>query len=385
MIDISTWLPPILGVGALQGGMLTLLLLFFRKGNRKALLMLSILVFVYSGTIFSSFMVFGDYYKLWPHAVLICYPFERLIGPAFFFFAVFLVRPSRSLRWFDLFHLLPVAYIFSQMWPFYVLPLDGKVGAIASLWSLAHRLTPSNLFMELALHVLTASYVVATILFLDQSLKQYKEITSNTLLDFIEWLKKLSWAFLCFLIISFLGVVISFFADLAASRIEVVTHLMITILIHFMAFITIQQPDKIFFKTNEDTLKTIDNKPRPSETLEPLMALMAKEKPYLDPNLKVHNLAIMLDTSPHKLSRLINREKGQNFYDFINYHRVEEFKRRVCSQKYDQLTLLGIALDVGFNSKSSFNRIFKKLMGITPSEYMKKKEVPTSNFETNVD
>ncbi len=61
----------------------------------------------------------------------------------------------------------------------------------------------------------------------------------------------------------------------------------------------------------------------------------------------------------------------KNFYSYINAFRVEEFKERVVSQKYTHLTILAIALDCGFNSKSTFNRIFKQATGITPNEFVK--------------
>ena len=60
---------------------------------------------------------------------------------------------------------------------------------------------------------------------------------------------------------------------------------------------------------------------------------------------------------------------NQNFYDFINTHRIEEIKKRMNDSKFQNLTLLALAYDVGFNSKSVFNAAFKKHTGMTPKEY----------------
>ncbi|WP_084137994.1 helix-turn-helix domain-containing protein [Chryseolinea serpens] len=79
---------------------------------------------------------------------------------------------------------------------------------------------------------------------------------------------------------------------------------------------------------------------------------------------------------PHQLSKLINERCGKSFAEFINEKRVQEFIRRMNDGQYRNLSLLGIALDVGFNSKSSFNLIFKKVTGHTPTEFKESKRQP---------
>lgn len=96
---------------------------------------------------------------------------------------------------------------------------------------------------------------------------------------------------------------------------------------------------------------------------------MLTEKPYLDANLTLPHLATMLHIPSHILSRVINEKFGLNFFDFINQYRVEEVKTKINGPDFDNLSLLGIAFDCGFNTKSAFNRVFKKMTGLTPSEY----------------
>ncbi|MCE4566204.1 helix-turn-helix transcriptional regulator [Maribellus sp. CM-23] len=100
-----------------------------------------------------------------------------------------------------------------------------------------------------------------------------------------------------------------------------------------------------------------------------LKHFMASEKPHLDPNLSLPELAGKLEIPSHQLSRVINEQFGINFFEFINQYRIEEVKARIGNPAFDQLSLLGIAFESGFNTKSAFNRVFKKLTGITPSEY----------------
>ena len=78
-----------------------------------------------------------------------------------------------------------------------------------------------------------------------------------------------------------------------------------------------------------------------------------------------------LNASPNLLSRIINTGFGLNFNDFINRYRVEAVKVSILQKQHERLTLLAIALASGFNSKTTFNRAFKKHTGMTPAQYIK--------------
>ena len=99
---------------------------------------------------------------------------------------------------------------------------------------------------------------------------------------------------------------------------------------------------------------------------------MQKEKPYLDRELTIYDLSDRLDIPRHFISEVINEHMGKNFYNLVNEYRVEEVKQRLLDPVYRNLTILAIAYDSGFNSKSSFNTIFKEKTGMTPSEYVRK-------------
>ena len=106
-----------------------------------------------------------------------------------------------------------------------------------------------------------------------------------------------------------------------------------------------------------------------TEYTEQLAEYMLTEKPYLNPELTLTELASQIDISTHHLSQIINEQFKQNFFEYINQYRVEEVKTRINNPKFENYSLLGIALDSGFNSKSSFNRIFKKFTNQTPSQF----------------
>jgi AraC-like DNA-binding protein len=96
---------------------------------------------------------------------------------------------------------------------------------------------------------------------------------------------------------------------------------------------------------------------------------METQKPYTNPKLTLVELAQSLKMPPYLLSKVINNGFGKNFFDFINSYRIEEFKKRVEDPQFKNYTLLSIAFDVGFNSKTAFNRSFKKITSQTPSTY----------------
>lgn len=104
---------------------------------------------------------------------------------------------------------------------------------------------------------------------------------------------------------------------------------------------------------------------------EKLIKQMTQEKLYKDPDLNLNYVAKLLDVHPNILSKTINSMENKNFYDYINRQRVEEFKRIASLPENQKYTILSLAFESGFNSKTSFNRNFKKYMNCSPREFLK--------------
>jgi len=126
-----------------------------------------------------------------------------------------------------------------------------------------------------------------------------------------------------------------------------------------------------------DEIKAVDTpiinkQARPDQQLiDKLVSYMSEKKPYFDSELTLSSLAKDIGMSRSQLSQLINDGLGENFYDFVNKYRVEEVKRLMTDPQAMNFNLLGIALEAGFKSKSTFNLIFKRFTGLTPTEYRK--------------
>lgn len=105
--------------------------------------------------------------------------------------------------------------------------------------------------------------------------------------------------------------------------------------------------------------------------LEKIRTEMYEGKHFLNPDLTLESFSRQLNTPQRLISAQINQGLGVPFIDFVNEYRVEKVKKHIQNQDLPHLTLLGIALESGFNSKSTFNRVFKKITGKSPSEFQK--------------
>ncbi|EAY29113.1 helix-turn-helix domain-containing protein [Microscilla marina] len=104
-----------------------------------------------------------------------------------------------------------------------------------------------------------------------------------------------------------------------------------------------------------------------------LEQLMENKKPYLNRKLLKSELAGLLGVSNPEVARLLNERIGMTFFEYVNYYRIKEFIALAQTEEAQKFTIFGIAQEAGFNSKTTFNKSFKKLMGASPSEYFAKK------------
>lgn len=103
-----------------------------------------------------------------------------------------------------------------------------------------------------------------------------------------------------------------------------------------------------------------------------LEAIMEEKKPFLNNKLLKSELADMLGVSNPEMARLLNEKVGMNFFEYVNYHRIKEFVSLAKTEKAKSLTFFALAQEAGFNSKTTFNKSFKELMGSSPKEYLSK-------------
>jgi AraC-like DNA-binding protein len=195
------------------------------------------------------------------------------------------------------------------------------------------------------------------------------------------WLRRLIILFTLIVIIVFPIELISYFNFHSVVFADYFFYLTLVVFIFFLGYWGYQQGEIFNFQSinqlpkekNSDKATQIPpeiQKQYKQKALQ-LKQIMLESKPFLDPKLAIHDLAGSIDVPPHQLSKIINKEFHSSFFEFVNSYRVEEFKQKSSSSEYKNITILGIAYECGFNSKSAFNRIFKESTGLTPGEYLK--------------
>lgn len=187
------------------------------------------------------------------------------------------------------------------------------------------------------------------------------------------WLRNLLYTLIIGLTVQWIFQILSYFLDFSYVQFWN-SHLVVAVMIYIVAIsayvATIKLPPQLAFEpiAPEVAPKEDDKLPDLPKWKKKLEHWMEKEKPYLEPNLTLSELAKQLGTNTSLLSGVINQGFQQNFNDFINAYRVNVVKQRLEQGDHKQLTLLSIALDCGFNSKATFNRAFRKFTGKSPRE-----------------
>lgn len=167
-----------------------------------------------------------------------------------------------------------------------------------------------------------------------------------------------------------------FFLGFETDRIrEVLTDtawLVFSFTTYFLGYFAINQPE--IFKVHHEIVKYKDTSLSNAELGKyktRLSRIMQESKEFMNPELTLSQLSAKVGTNTHTLSRVINEGYNKSFYDFVNTYRVEEFIELVQQEENQRETFLALALRVGFNSKTTFNRAFKKVTGTTPRAYLK--------------
>lgn len=146
----------------------------------------------------------------------------------------------------------------------------------------------------------------------------------------------------------------------------------IALIMLFIAYYTIKEPELFKVSALIESKKYLQSK-LSSEDLDALKIrldqLMEDKKPYLNRNLMKADLAEMLGVNNPEVSRLLNEQIGMNFFEYVNYFRIHEFVKLAKTERAKTLTFFGLAQEAGFNSKTTFNKSFKKLMGSSPRDY----------------
>lgn len=186
----------------------------------------------------------------------------------------------------------------------------------------------------------------------------------------LSWVRTIAlWILLSFLVSVLFYTMFSLKNIFPFNPIEIY-HVGVVVFLFSITYFGVHQPATYQLQLKKQPKGKVDNA-KENELIKQLHMLMQSKKPYLNGELTIKDVADDMDVNTVVLSNALNHHLNKNFFTFINEYRVKEAKERIKADPNKSLTLLSIAYDSGFNSKSSFNALFKKYAGTTPSQYQK--------------
>ncbi|MDB4919505.1 ABC transporter permease [Mucilaginibacter sp.] len=356
----------------------TLLLWFTKRINRTAnrflgLAMVTIVLWI--ARILGIDIGLSTYINNWSWLPL---QFSLALGPLIYFYVLKMTRPEYKLRWQDLLHFSPLLLELSAQ----ALEVRDSIKTGAATYE-----TPTFRQLNPVLHLL-AFISVIIYLYLSHRLitRFYQRLKFNGGDRYrykLRWLHNLLIGFclLWLLWIPFTAVDYFYYNYQLSIHAYYPLYLLLAVITIWMGAVAfLRQEAGVLVET------PLFLKPQLPADMKQKSTLLKKAVKaglyYQDPELSLNSLAEKLELTTHDLSRIINTVLKKSFNDFINEYRVADVVQKMQDPAFDHITLLGIAFESGFNSQSTFNRIFRQMTGKSPLEYKNdlKKEYPSYNL-----
>ncbi len=361
----------LLAFGVFQGLLLALVLLSFKRSISVYFLVGMVLILVLN--LFNYLLLSTNLFLEIPHLVYIFTPLMYLIGPIYYWYIKSILVSEYQLTIKSLVHLLPFVVGILFLLPFFILDGNEKTQLLESYYQ--SRRIP----LSLATFSFISVQILQSFLYIFWSNKYLRTFAekgkSRQVKTKVIWLQRFSLSFLIYWLIDLIALSWYSFQGSIHQEVFYVTTLCNTVFINVLVFFAIRNNkafNQVLLNASFDTYRNSTlSKSDANRILGNIIEFMEKEKPYLDPELSLTKLSTSLDLSQNQVSQVLNSELKKSFYEFINEYRFSEVKSRLGSSQYKHLTILAIALDSGFNNKNTFNKVFKKHAGQTPSEFLK--------------
>lgn len=373
-------------LGAAQGVIVAMALATKRPRRTPNLLLAGALV------CFSLHLASVAYYSagwvvLWPHWFGVTNSVPLLFGPLVYLYAATASDRLRRLGRTDLLHAFPFTAAMVAGIPIYRLSAEAKIALYVAI---QRGEVPWVALVTDQLKLVSGiGYAVATLLLLRRHRRVIAENYSSLERVNLAWLQWLALAGAAIWLLAVGLTLVEWIGPRSPLQGDRLIGLSMTVMIYGIGYMGMRQPEIFRFATAEHAIpapvpatevaarllptpryERSGLAPREADELkERLVALMEREHPYRQPELTLGELAERLETTPHRLSEVLNGQLTVSFYDFINGYRVREVQQRLVGPDGARYTYLALALEAGFASKSTFNAAFKKLTGLTPSEY----------------
>jgi AraC-like DNA-binding protein len=350
-------------LGAVQGILLAIALLSIKRGNRRANRLLAAFVattvFQILGAILFTTKSIFDF----PHLSRLHHPFLFLTPPLLYLYIRELTARRESFNRKDLLHFLPFLFCALYLAPYFLRGSEYKIANLASADYAQWYFIRS--WLAIAQGAIYLYFILGRLADFSRNLGASRSPGAKAILLQARVLVGL-------LLLVFFGGLIRLLLQDREAETNLLLPLCGSIMVYAVAWMGLTRPEALAGYPEETPKKYERSTLTPSraeEYLKRLLKVMETEKPWTDGDLTLQKLAERIAMPAPHLSQLINERIGQNFSDFINGYRVEEAKLKLRDPAYKHYSILAIAEEVGFNSKSSFNAAFKKHAQMAPSVF----------------
>ncbi len=347
-------------------GVFASILLFSHPRNHASNRLLSLLLLAFSLWLLDPFNRVAGVYQQDPDYYFMPIFYSLSFGPLLYAYVGQLTQMKTQYRWYDGVHLLPVVFQAGLYWFLHFSSYDLQ----RWFWFEVHR--PYTYPLEFYLSLISLfGYTLASLRLLRQYQTWLKDHFSELSRLRLSWLQLVLWlmALLCLLwmVDLFLRLVWNVYPDQSFAEV------MMGVIVLFLAAGSLRQMGlREVTEAKQTMAPTTERAPELDARLTAnIKHVMEEEQLYLQPQLTLKDFAKAMNSPPRTVSEHLNHGLQQSFIDFVNTYRVAAFQRKL-EEGNSHLTLLGLALESGFNSKSTFNRVFKKHTGQSPQEYAKK-------------
>ena len=356
-----------------QGLFLISLILLKKSKNLPASLLIIAMLMIMVLTNFGYLVSRTDLIKTIPYFFIVPFGMIFLYGPLLYFYSKSILDSNFKWKPVYLFHFVPyIVQLFFNS-PLYTASLTFWQSFNADFLGgkLSIRTFEKISYAVQDIHLLI--YLVVIYVWINKWKKQLGNAQFIvSIAARINWIKQLSFCLAIFLVTVvclYLSVVLNGFYIPATNYIYTSV---ISAVIYFIAYTMLLKPELIVldFTKKYKSYKAFDNS-EGEDYVQQIKIQLEEHKIFTNPELRLADVAALIGLPQHQLSKLINEKFGKSFNDLINEYRVQEFISRINQPQFQNLSVFGLALDVGFNTKSSFNNTFKKITGKTPSEFRK--------------
>ncbi len=371
-ITLNIWVV-LFTCGFAMGIFLTGVFLIFHKKYATQTHNFTIALFILSTLLLGEIAQESDMVDQYPYIIGIGMAQDLLIWPFLLLYVQYITGNRLKNKWKAGLYFLPYLLAIAWLMPVILLPTNPQLAYYSSGITLKTVLLVGYKF------ICSFIFLIYILKLLDNRLKDLKHFfPKNKRIQFLLKIRRFFYGISLMVLVIYLLFFNNYFDLLPIGDSDRIGSLIISGFFYLFGLLVFQNP-KLFEEENYSRQVKDFFKGDESEYANSLLKLFEENKVHLNENLSVKILAAEMNITNQQLSYLVNRHLGITVMDLINTYRVKEVQKSIQKGEYQQKTLLGLALDSGFNSKATFNRIFKYHTGLSPSTYIKNLEKEGSN------